>query len=215
ISSFTLMNLMGFTLNNMTLLGITLAVGIVIDDAIVVLENIFRYIEEENCSPYEAAIQGTREVALAVMATTLSLVVIFLPIAFMALKELDGIEGVAGIEPLIHRGGSGIAGGGGGSNVTHVHFNFQALPIGQRKRTQAEIIRELRTRLAKHPGYRPSISSRNALGSGEGAGGYAIQANSLGPDLKQLTDYAMKALEAGQRTPSITEPKLSLSVSNP
>src|SRR3954451_3340712 len=83
ISTFTLMDLMGFTLNNMTLLGITLAVGIVIDDAIVVLENIFRYIEEKNCSPYEAAIQGTREVALAVMATTLSLVVIFLPIAFM------------------------------------------------------------------------------------------------------------------------------------
>ena len=77
------MRVMGFTLNNMTLLGITLAVGIVIDDAIVVLENIFRYIEEKNCTPYEAAIQGTREVALAVMATTLSLVVIFLPIAFM------------------------------------------------------------------------------------------------------------------------------------
>src|SRR6059058_4387516 len=83
ISSFTLMSIMGFTLNNMTLLGITLAVGIVIDDAIVVLENIFRYIEEKHVSPYEAAIQGTREVALAVMATTLSLVVIFLPIAFM------------------------------------------------------------------------------------------------------------------------------------
>src|SRR5437773_2468233 len=82
ISSFTLMNLMGFTLNNMTLLGITLAVGIVIDDAIVVLENIFRYIEQKNCTPFEAAIQGTREVALAVMATTLSLVVIFLPVAF-------------------------------------------------------------------------------------------------------------------------------------
>ena len=77
------MRVMGFTLNNMTLLGITLAVGIVIDDAIVVLENIFRYIEEKNCTPFEAAIQGTREVALAVMATTLSLVVIFLPIAFM------------------------------------------------------------------------------------------------------------------------------------
>ena len=78
------MRVMGFTLNNMTLLGITLAVGIVIDDAIVVLENIFRYIEEKHCTPFEAAIQGTREVALAVMATTLSLVVIFLPIAFMS-----------------------------------------------------------------------------------------------------------------------------------
>src|SRR3954471_24321371 len=83
ISSFTLMRLMGFTLNNMTLLAVTLSVGIVIDDAIVVLENIFRYIEEKNCTPFEAAIKGTREVALAVMATTLSLVVIFLPIAFM------------------------------------------------------------------------------------------------------------------------------------
>src|SRR5207237_6896158 len=58
-------------------------VGIVTDDAIVVLENIFRYIEEKDCTPYEAAIHGTRDVTLAVMATTLSLVVIFLPIAFM------------------------------------------------------------------------------------------------------------------------------------
>src|SRR6188472_2857978 len=83
IASFTLMRMMDFTLNNMTLLGITLAVGIVIDDAIVVLENIFRYMEEEGASPFDAAIRGTREVALAVMATTLSLVVIFLPIGFM------------------------------------------------------------------------------------------------------------------------------------
>src|SRR4249919_1467050 len=83
IASFTLMRLMDFTLNNMTLLGITLAVGIVIDDAIVVLENIFRYIEEEHATPFDAAIKGTREVALAVMATTLSLVVIFVPVAFM------------------------------------------------------------------------------------------------------------------------------------
>ena len=67
----------------MTLLAVTLAVGIVIDDAIVVLENIFRYVEEKHCSPFEAAIEGTREVTLAVMATTLSLVVIFLPVAFM------------------------------------------------------------------------------------------------------------------------------------
>src|SRR6185295_13363146 len=83
IATFTLMRAMDFTLNNMTLLGITLAVGIVIDDAIVVLENIFRYMEEKGCTPFEAAIHGTREVTLAVMATTLSLVVIFLPIAFM------------------------------------------------------------------------------------------------------------------------------------
>src|SRR5215831_1466501 len=83
IATFTLMRMMDFTLNTMTLLGVTLAVGLVIDDAIVVLENIFRHIEEKHSSPFTAAIEGTREVALAVMATTLSLVVIFVPVAFM------------------------------------------------------------------------------------------------------------------------------------
>jgi HAE1 family hydrophobic/amphiphilic exporter-1 len=337
ISSFTLMRLMGFTLNNMTLLGITLAVGIVIDDAIVVLENIFRYIEEKNCTPFEAAIQGTREVALAVMATTLSLVVIFLPIAFMTgyarrfinpfgltmafsilvsmlvsftltpmlssrflkladaeadhktkergffhwldtaytrqvnwaldhswviiavsavtflltfplnrmvgrefvpnedmgewtihvdtpegtslagtseigfqlLKEINGIEGVAQIIPSI-----GVVGGGAGQS-THIHFLCLALPIGERKNTQAEMIREMRRRLAGHPAWRPSITSRNALGSGEGTGGYSISANLLGPDLDQLADYSLKALAEMQHMPSIGEVKISLSVSNP
>ena len=83
VATFTLMRAMDFTLNNMTLLALTLAVGIVIDDAIVVLENIFRYVEEKHRTPFDAAIEGTREVALPVMATTLSLTVIFLPVAFM------------------------------------------------------------------------------------------------------------------------------------
>ncbi len=336
ISAFTLMNIMGFTLNNMTLLGITLAVGIVIDDAIVVLENIFRYIEEKDCSPFEAAIQGTREVALAVMATTLSLVVIFLPIAFMngyakrfinpfgwtmafailvsmlvsftltpmlssrflklsdaasdrktkehgffhwldvfyarrvnwaldhpgiiigisivtavltfplnrmvgrefvpnedmgewiihvdapegtslegtseiafkLLDELSGIEGVAQIEPSV--GVSATAGA-----PTHIHFLCQALPHGERKNTQAQIIAEMRRRLVKHPSYRPSISSRTALGSGEGNISFPIALQILGPDLAQIGEYSKRALAAGQGIPSLTEPKINLNVSNP
>jgi HAE1 family hydrophobic/amphiphilic exporter-1 len=336
ISSFTLMNIMGFTLNNMTLLAITLAVGIVIDDAIVVLENIFRYVEEKNCTPFEAAIQGTREVALPVMATTLSLVVIFLPIAFMngyakrfinpfgwtmafaimvsmlvsftltpmlssrflklsdaaadqktkehgffhwldthytrsvnwaldhpgaiigisvvtalltfplnrivgrefvpnedmgewtihldapegtslegtsevafsLLKELSGIEGVAQIEPSI--GVSGVAG-----SPTHIHFLCQALPLNERKNSQADIITEMRRRLAAHPGYRPSITSRTALGSGEGTGGFAISANILGPELDQIAEYSKRALVAAEKLPSLTEVKIGLNLSNP
>jgi HAE1 family hydrophobic/amphiphilic exporter-1 len=336
ISAFTLMNIMGFTLNNMTLLAITLAVGIVIDDAIVVLENIFRYVEEKNCTPFEAAIQGTREVALPVMATTLSLVVIFLPIAFMngyakrfinpfgwtmafaimvsmlvsftltpmlssrflklsdaaadqktkehgffhwldtrytrsvnwaldhpgviigisvvtalltfplnrivgrefvpnedmgewtihldapegtslegtsevafsLLKELSGIEGVAQIEPSI--GVSGVAG-----SPTHIHFLCQALPLNERKNSQADIITEMRRRLAAHPGYRPSITSRTALGSGEGTGGFAISANILGPELDQIAEYSKRALVAAEKLPSLTEVKIGLNLSNP
>jgi len=83
IATFTLLKAMDFTLNNMTLLALTLAVGIVIDDAIVVLENIVRYIEEKDFEPKQAAIEATKEITLAVLATTISLVIIFVPIAFM------------------------------------------------------------------------------------------------------------------------------------
>jgi len=84
ISTFTLMRYMGFTINNITMLGLVLAVGIVIDDAVVVLENIFRHVEEKGEPPMSAASGATKEIALAVMATTLSLLVIFVPLAFMA-----------------------------------------------------------------------------------------------------------------------------------
>ena len=83
VSTFGVMWYMGFTLNSMTMLALTLAVGIVIDDAIVVLENIYRFIEEKGQSPFEAAINATQEIGLAVLATTLSLVAIFVPVAFM------------------------------------------------------------------------------------------------------------------------------------
>ena len=84
IATFTLMRAMDYTLNNFTMLGLVFAVGIVIDDAIVVLENIHRTMEEKGISAVEAARLGTKEIAMAVMATTLSLVVIFLPLAFMS-----------------------------------------------------------------------------------------------------------------------------------
>ena len=83
IATFALMWVLGLTLNVITLLALTLAVGIVIDDAIVVLENIYRFIEEKQMPPMQAAIEGTREIGFAVLATTLSLVAVFLPVAFM------------------------------------------------------------------------------------------------------------------------------------
>ncbi len=84
ISTFAIMRAAGFTLNGITLLALTLSVGIVIDDAIVVLENVYRWIEEKGVSPWEAAFAGTKEIGLAVLATTLSLVAVFLPVAFMS-----------------------------------------------------------------------------------------------------------------------------------
>ena len=331
VATFTLMRAMDFTLNNMTLLGLTLAVGIVIDDAIVVLENIFRYIEEKHVTPFEAAIQGTREVALAVMATTLSLVVIFLPVAFMTgytrrfinpfgwtmtfsilvsmivsftltpmlssrflkaddaagdaktkesrffrgidrgyeasvrwalshptiiigtavivfaltfplnrmvgrsfipnedmgeftvhidapegtaldgiaeqtnnlAKEVRKVDGIAHIETLA-----------GAGRINHGHLFVQLLPLGERKVTQDQVIAEVRRILATHPSYKPSITMRTALGGGE-QGNFPIQANLRGPDMSQLADYSMRLLAQAQKTPSLADAKVSVSISNP
>ena len=281
ISTFTLMDLMGFTLNNMAC-SASPRRRHRHDDAIACART--SSVTSRRTAPFEAAIQGTREVALAVMATTLSLVVIFLPIAFMngyakrfinpfgwtmafsimvsmlvsftltpmlnsrilklsdsvadhkteergffhwldnwyerqvrwaldhsgviiaisaacflmtfplnrmvgrefapdedlgewtvhmdapegtsiggsqdmafkLLKEVQGIPGIADIEPIVNPGGSGVSGGGGGSNVTHVHFNVQALPIDERKQSQAQLIAEMRRRLSKFPAARPA-----------------------------------------------------------
>ncbi len=84
IATFGMMKALDFTLNSVTMLALVLMVGVVIDDAIVVLENIFRFVEEKKMAPMEAAKKATAEIGLAVLATTLSLVVIFVPVSFMS-----------------------------------------------------------------------------------------------------------------------------------
>ncbi|HEX2832465.1 MAG TPA: efflux RND transporter permease subunit [Thermoanaerobaculia bacterium] len=84
IGTFALMWWQGFTLNMITLLALALAIGIVIDDAIVVLENIFRFVQEKGMKPFPAAIAATKDIGLAVLATTFSLMAVFLPVAFMS-----------------------------------------------------------------------------------------------------------------------------------
>ena len=84
IATFTMMRAMDFTLNNVTMLALVLMVGVVIDDAIVVLENVFHWIEEKDVPPMEAAVGATKEIGLAVLATTFSLVIVFLPVSFLS-----------------------------------------------------------------------------------------------------------------------------------
>lgn len=84
ISTFGMMRALNFTLNGVTMLALVLMVGVVIDDAIVVLENIFRFVEEKRMTAMRAAREATADIGLAVMATTFSLVVIFLPVSFMS-----------------------------------------------------------------------------------------------------------------------------------
>ncbi|MCC6539456.1 MAG: efflux RND transporter permease subunit [Bryobacterales bacterium] len=142
VTTFTLLKVMDFTLNSMTLLALTLAVGIVIDDAIIVLENIYRFLEEKDMPPKVAAVEATKEIALAVMATTLSLVIIFIPIAFMtgyarkflnqfgwtmAMSIMVSMLVAFTVTPAIsarllkRKGSTGGAGGGGNSGGGHGH----------------------------------------------------------------------------------------------
>ena len=88
IGAFTFMNASNFTINNMTLLGLTVAIGLVVDDAIVMLENIYRHMKEYGKTAMQAAYDGAKEIGFAIVATTLALLVIFVPLAYM-----EGIVG--------------------------------------------------------------------------------------------------------------------------
>lgn len=83
ISAFSIMAIFDYTMNQITMLALTLMVGVVVDDAIIVLENIYRYMEEKKMGAFEAAERGTKEIGLAVLATTVSLLAVFIPVGFM------------------------------------------------------------------------------------------------------------------------------------
>src|SRR5437867_3717222 len=83
ISTFAIMYFLGFSINNFTLLALTIAIGIVVDDAIIVLENAYRHQDELHESPHEAAVRGSHEIGFAVIATTIALVAVFTPLAFL------------------------------------------------------------------------------------------------------------------------------------
>ena len=104
IATFGMMAALDFTLNSVTMLALVLMVGIVIDDAIVVLENIFRFVEEKKMAAFEAARAATAEIGLAVLATTLILVVIFVP-GLVHVEHLGALP-----LPVRHHGGGGGAG---------------------------------------------------------------------------------------------------------
>src|SRR5712664_4234843 len=83
VATFAIMYFLGFSINNFTLLALTIAIGIVVDDAIIVLENAFRHQEELHEEPEQAAVNGTNEIGFAVVATTIALVAVFTPLGFL------------------------------------------------------------------------------------------------------------------------------------
>ena len=113
VATFAIMYFLGFSINNFTLLALTLAIGIVVDDAIIVLENAYRHQEELGESPEVAATNGTREIGFAVIATTISLVAVFTPAGVP-----QGLHRPA-VQRVRHRGGG--LGGDLGLRGAHAH----------------------------------------------------------------------------------------------
>src|SRR5262249_47757025 len=97
IVTFGAMHVLGLSIDNISLLGLTLAVGLVVDDAIVMLENIVRHIDE-GMAPMEAALKGSGEIGFTIVSITISLVAVFLPVVAVSLRVLRG-GGVAGESP--------------------------------------------------------------------------------------------------------------------
>src|SRR5262249_20798277 len=83
VGTFGVMYALGYSLDNLSLMGLTIAVGFVVDDAIVMIENIVRYLEE-GCGPFEAAMKGAGQIGFTIISITLSLVAVFIPLLFMS-----------------------------------------------------------------------------------------------------------------------------------
>ncbi len=83
IATLAVMYLFGFSIDNISLMGLTLAVGLVVDDAIVMLENIFRHMEEDGLGAFEAALKGAREIGFTIISISISLVAVFIPVLLM------------------------------------------------------------------------------------------------------------------------------------
>src|SRR5438067_2128113 len=210
IATFAAMRYENFTLNSITLLALTLAVGIVIDDAVVVLENIFRFMEEKKMAPAEAAVEGTKEVGMAVLATSLSLIAVFLPVAFMA-----GIVG-----RFMHSFGVTMAVAIGDDpqvtqNLGTVYV--KSIPVDKRKRDQFAVMADVRNNIM--PQYqrlnlRTSVGPVNAFGGGVNA---QIMYWIGGPDLNQLSrnsDVLLADLK-GMKNLGVIDPDTNLITGKP
>src|SRR5438034_54363 len=233
VSTFTFMRYMGFTLNNLTMLGLVLAVGIVIDDAVVVLENIFRHIEEEGRPPMRAASEATAEIALAVMATTLSLVIIFLPVAFMAGRvgrffHSFGLTVAVAImisllisftltpslsARMLRRLPPGRVKPGEG-DVTTGSIYVRLKDLRARQFSQFDVMADARWLMRQYPDLRSAVQGINPLASG-GTRLSDLEINLRGPDLDKLQDYADRLMAGMRQLPGLVDIDTSLAVRTP
>src|SRR6266581_2223213 len=209
IATFTAMVGLDMTLNNLTMLGLTLAVGIVIDDAIVVLENIWRYIEEEGYPPIRAAVAATQENELEIVIKTpdgTSLAGTDAVIQNIE-KEAWKLRGVKHVLSTINSGGS--------SSVTDGSVYIALSDLTERKFTQFEVMDDARAMMkVKFPNLRVAIQPVQGV-SGGSFRAQSVILNVRGPDLKELQKYSSQILELMRSSSGLVDQDTTFSIGNP
>src|SRR2546428_433718 len=170
VATFAIMYFLGFSINNFTLLALTIAIGIVVDDAIIVLENAYRHQEELNEAPEQAAANGTNEIGFAVIATTIALVAVVTPVGFgpegSSLEYTDGyvrqVEQIIGKVPEVQGYFTIIGGFAGGVNRAFVGVILK--DWSERQRSVQQLVGMLFPQLFGIAGLQAFPYSPGALG---------------------------------------------------
>ena len=213
IGTFAAMYLCGFSLNNLSLMALTIATGFVVDDAIVVLENISRHLEA-GMKPLQAALQGSREVGFTVLSMSLSLVAVFLPlllmggiqadqsISFQAMRgKLQDFMKIIREDPAVDN----VTGFTGGSRVNSGMMFITLKPRDQRHETAQQVIDRLRKKLANEPGANLFLMAVQDIRVGGRQSNASYQYTLLSDDLSALREWEPKIRKALAALPELAD----------
>ena len=213
IGTFAAMYLCGFSLNNLSLMALTIATGFVVDDAIVVLENISRHLEA-GMKPLQAALQGSREVGFTVLSMSLSLVAVFLPlllmggiqadqsISFQAMRgKLQDFMKIIREDPAVDN----VTGFTGGSRVNSGMMFITLKPRDQRHETAQQVIDRLRKKLANEPGANLFLMAVQDIRVGGRQSNASYQYTLLSDDLSALREWEPRIRKALAALPELAD----------
>eukprot|EP01037_Dinobryon_pediforme_P014768 gene14768-14898_t len=223
IATFALMSAFGFSLNNLTLLALTLATGFIIDDAIVVLENIARY-REQGLSSLEATLKGTEEIGFTVISMTLSLVAVFIPILFMPGIRQTLILAGTGIIFIINvafyvaipkgffpNEDTGLIYG-----VTDVapEVSFDAMAVAQKKKSIEKVMDDLREKFSKVPDVTVSLQAIQNLRVGGTLSKSQYQYTIQVQNLEDLSSISSRFVDTLSKTPGFLDVNSDLQINS-
>jgi multidrug efflux pump subunit AcrB len=205
VGTFAVLYELGYTLDNLSLMALSIAVGFVVDDAVVVIENIVRHLEE-GASPLEAALKGAGEIGFTIMSITLSLIAVFIPLFLMGMAERQQAVINAVLEdPAVASVGSAIGAGGGTTTINNGRMFIALKPHDERGASADQVIRRLQTRLARIQGITLYMQAAQDITIGGRLSKTQYQYTLADADPGELNRWAPLFLEKIKALPGITD----------